>query len=139
MEQKAKRPLVNVLANVLYVMAMAMDRIVRVMEMLLRAQNKTWHHERKMRFNEMIKCAKRIKTINDVIDQEDYKEALEGREYTYQYYQEDAYKLCRFLLFFCDRDAVSEDNSNETFKLMRSQKGTGDVEEEELKWFYLKK
>lgn len=139
METKKKRPLVDILANILYVMAMAMDRIVRVMEALLKAQNKTWHRERKMRFNEIIKCAQRIKTLNDIIDYEDYGEALKGREDVYQYYQEDAYKLCRFLLLFCDRDAVSEDLSNETFKLMRSQEGTGNIDEEDMKFFYLNK
>lgn len=137
--KKEKRPLVDILANILYVMAMAMDRIVRVMEALLKAQNKTWHRERKMRFNEIIKCAQRIKTLNDIIDYEDYGEALKGREDVYQYYQEDAYKLCRFLLLFCDRDAVSEDLSNETFKLMRSQEGTGNIDEEDMKFFYLNK
>jgi hypothetical protein len=138
METKKKRPLVDILANILYVMAMAMDRIVRVMEALLKAQNKTWHRERKMRFNEMIKCANRIKALNDIIDYEDYGEALKGREDVYQYYQEDAYKLARLILLFCDRDAVSEDNSNETFKMIRGQEGTGDVDEDDLKWFYLR-
>jgi hypothetical protein len=137
--KKEKRPLVDILANILYVMAMAMDRIVRVMEVLLKAQNKTWHRERKMRFNEMIKCANRIKALNNIIDYEDYGEALKGKEYVYQYYQEDAYKLARLILLFCDRDTVSEDNSNETFKLMRSQEGTGNIGEEELKFFYLNK
>lgn len=131
--------MVNILANILYIMAMAMDRIVRVMEILMKAEKHTWHRERKMRFNEMIRCAQRIKSLNDVLDYEDYKEALDGREYTYQYYQEDAYKLCRAILLFCDRDTFSEDNSNETFKLMRSQEGTGNVGEEELDWFYLNK
>ena len=84
-------------------------------------------------------CAQRIKTLNDIIDQEDYAEALEGRGELYQYYQEDAYKLCRFILLFCDRDAVSEDLSNETFKHMRAQEGTGHIEENELSWFYLQK
>lgn len=134
-----KKPLEDILINIIYVMAMAMDRMIRVSENLMLAKKKTWQRERKMRFNEMIKCAQRIKTLNDIIDQEDYGEALVGRGECYQYYQEDAYKLCRFLLFFCDRDAVSEDNSNETFKLMRSQKGTGNIGEEEARWFYLNK
>lgn len=134
-----KRPLEDILINIIYVMAMAMDRMIRVSENLMLAKKKTWQRERKMRFNEMIKCAQRIKALNDIIDQEDYAEALEGRGELYQYYQEDAYKLCRFILLFCDRDAVSEDLSNETFKHMRAQEGTGHIEENELSWFYLQK
>ena len=134
-----KRPLEDILINIIYVMAMAMDRMIRVSENLMLAKKKTWQRERKMRFNEMIKCAQRIKALNDIIDQEDSAEALEGRGELYQYYQEDAYKLCRFILLFCDRDAVSEDLSNETFKHMRAQEGTGHIEENELSWFYLQK
>lgn len=134
-----KRPLEDILINIIYVMAMAMDRMIRVSENLMLAKKKTWQRERKMRFNEMIKCVQRIKALNDIIDQEDYAEALEGRGELYQYYQEDAYKLCRFILLFCDRDAVSEDLSNETFKHIRAQEGTGHIEENELSWFYLQK
>lgn len=139
MEKQKKRPLEDILINIIYVMAMAMDRMIRVSENLMLAKKKTWQRERKMRFNEMIKCAQRIKTLNDILDQEDYAEALEGRGELYQYYQEDAYKLCRFILLFCDRDAVSEDLSNETFKHMRAQEGTGHIEENELDYFYLQK
>lgn len=139
MEKQKKRPLEDILINIIYVMAMAMDRMIRVTERLMLAKKNTWHRERKMRFNEMIKCAQRIKALNDIIDQEDYAEALDGRGELYQYYQEDAYKLCRFILLFCDRDAVSEDLSNETFKHMRAQEGTGHIEENELDYFYLQK
>jgi hypothetical protein len=139
METKKKRPLADILINIIYVMAMAMDRMIRVTEILMLKEKHGWKHEKKMRFKEMIRCAERIKALNNVLDYEDYDEACKEHGEYYQYYQEDAYKLCRFLLFFCDRDAVSEDNSNETFKLMRSQEGTGNIGEEELKFFYLNK
>lgn len=139
METKKKRPLENILVNIIYIMAMAMDRMIRVTEILMLRKKNGWKHEKKMRFKEMIRCAERIKALNDIIDQEDYGEACAGRGEFYQYYQEDAYKLCRFLLLFCDRDSVSEDLSNETFKHLREQEGTGNIGEEELEWFYLKK
>ena len=133
-----KRSLENVLINILYVMAMAMDRIVRVIEILLNSKQHTFHKERKLRFNQIIDSAKNIKRINDLLDEDDYKEALKGREEIYQYYQEDAYKLCRLILLFSDRDAEDEENSNKVFKLLRELKGTEEITEEELKWFYLK-
>lgn len=139
METKKKRPLADILINIIYVMAMAMDRMIRVTEILMLGEQNGWKYEKKMRFKEMIRCAERIKALNNVLDYEDYDEARKEHGEYYQYYQEDAYKLCRFLLFFCDRDAVSEDNSNETFKLMRSQEGTGNVDEEDMKFFYLNK
>lgn len=139
METK-KRTFCDVLINIIYVMAMAMERMIRVTEILMLREKHEWKYEKKMRFNEIIKCIKRIKSLNDAIDQDEYAQACEGRGEFYQYYQEDAYKLCRFILFFCDRDTVSEELSNETFKLMRSQKGTGEIDEEEdMKWFYLNK
>ena len=133
-----KRPLADILINILYIMAMAMDRIVRVIEILLNSQEHTFHKERKMRFNQMINSAKNIKRINDILDEEDYKHALEGKEHLYQFYQEDAYKLCRLILLFSDRDAVTEDNSNKVFKLLRQLEGTGEIDENDIEWFYLK-
>lgn len=139
MEKKKKRPLADILINIIYVMAMAMDRMIRVTEILMLREKSGWKREKKMRFNEMIRCAERIKSLNNILDYEDYDEACKEHGEFYQYYQEDAYKLCRLLLLFCDRDAVSEELSNETFKLIRSQKGTGNIEEEEMSYFYLKK
>ena len=139
METKKKRPLADILINIIYVMAMAMDRMIRVTEILMLREKNGWKHEKKMRFKEMIRCAERIKALNNILDYEDYDEACKNNGEFYQYYQEDAYKLCRFLLLFCDRDAVSEDNSNETFKFMRSQEGTGNVDEDDMKFFYLNK
>ena len=139
METKKKRPLADILINIIYVMAMAMDRMIRVTEILMLREKNGWKREKKMRFKEMIRCAERIKALNNVLDYEDYNEACKDNGEFYQYYQEDAYKLCRFLLLFCDRDAISEDNSNETLKLMRSQEGTGNIDEEDMKFFYLNK
>lgn len=133
-----KRSLENILINIIYVMALAMDRIVRVIEILLIAKKHTFHQERKLRFNQIIDSAKNIKRINDLLDTEDYKEALKGREEIYQYYQEDAYKLCRLILLFSDRDAEDEENSNKVFKLLRELKGTEEVSEKDMEWFYLK-
>ena len=118
---------------------MAMDRMIRVTEILMLNEKNGWKREKKMRFKEMIKCAERIKALNNILDYEDYDEACKTNGEYYQYYQEDAYKLCRFLLFFCDRDAFSEENSNDTFRLMRGQKGTGHVDDDDMRWFYLKK
>lgn len=137
--KKKKRPLANILINIIYIMAMAMDRMIRVTEILMLKEKATWKHEKKMRFKEMIRCAERIKALNNILDYEDYDEACKENGMFYQYYQEDAYKLCRLLLLFCDRDAVSENLSNETFKFIRAQEGTGNVGEEEIDWFYLDK
>ena len=137
--KKKKRPLADILINIIYVMAMAMDRMIRVTEILMLREKNGWKYEKKQRFKEMIRCAERIKALNNILDYEDYDEACKENGMFYQYYQEDAYKLCRFLLLFCDRDSVSEELSNETFKLMRSQEGTGNIEEEEINWFYLNK
>ena len=137
--KKKKKPLADILVNIIYIMAMAMDRMIRVAEILMLRDKKRWKQEKKMRFNEMIRCAERIKALNNIIDYEDYDEVCKEHGEFYQLYQEDAYKLCRLLLLFCDRDAVSEELSNETFKFIRSQEGTGNIGEEEMSYFYLKK
>ena len=47
MEKQKKRPLEDILINIIYVMAMAMDRMIRVSENLMLAKKKTWQRERK--------------------------------------------------------------------------------------------
>lgn len=137
--KKKKKPFADILVNIIYVMAMAMDRMIRVAETLMLRDKKRWKQEKKMRFNEMIRCAERIKALNNIIDYEDYDEVCKEHGEFYQFYQEDAYKLCRLLLLFCDRDTVSEELSNETLKFISSQEGTGNIGEEEMSYFYLKK
>lgn len=129
----------NLEINIMYIMALALERIANDVERRLNAQKFTFRHEKRMRFNNIIKAIKNMKMNCDLIDQIDFAEGLAGRYENYQSYQEDAYRLVRIILLCADRDTDDPSNLFEVQKLLRSQKGAGIITEDVLSRFYLNK
>lgn len=125
--------------NVTYVIALALSMLINDIEKSLLSRRVRYKQDRKRRFNNIISSIKEIKRNLDIIDYIDFAEDLEGHYDAYQYYQEDAAELARLILLFADRQGYNPDNANEVFRLLRSQKGEGIIDEETLKRFYLKK
>lgn len=125
--------------NVTYVIALALSMLINDIEKSLISRKVRYKQDRKRRFNNIISSIKEIKRNLDIIDYIDFAEDLEGHYDAYQYYQEDAAELARLVLLFADRQGHDPDNANEVFRLLRSQKGEGIIDEETLKRFYLKK
>lgn len=125
--------------NVTYVIALALSMLINDIEKSLLSRRVRYKQDRKRRFNNIISSIKEIKRNLDIIDYIDFAEDLEGHYDAYQYYQEDAAELARLVLLFADRQGYNPDNANEVFRLLRSQKGEGIIDEETLKRFYLKK
>ena len=125
--------------NVTYVIALALSMLINDIEKSLLSRRVRYKQDRKRRFNNIISSIKEIKRNLDIIDYIDFAEDLEGHYDAYQYYQEDAAELARLILLFADRQGHNPDNANEVFRLLRSQKGEGIIDEETLKRFYLKK
>ena len=129
----------NLEINTMYIMALALERIANDVERRLNAQKCTFRHEKRMRFNNIIKAIKNMKMNCDLIDQIDFAEGLAGRYENYQSYQEDAYRLARIILLCADRDTDDPSNLFEVQKLLRSQEGAGIITEDVLSRFYLNK
>lgn len=125
--------------NITYVIALALSMLINDIEKSLISRKVRYKQDRKRRFNNIISSIKEIKRNLDIIDYIDFAEDLEGHYDAYQYYQEDAAELARLVLLFADRQGHNPDNANEVFRLLRSQKGEGIIDEETLKRFYLKK
>lgn len=125
--------------NVTYVIALALSMLINDIEKSLLSRRVRYKQDRKRRFNNIISSIKEIKRNLDIIDYIDFAEDLEGHYDAYQYYQEDAAELARLVLLFADRQGHNPDNANEVFRLLRSQKGEGIIDEDTLKRFYLKK
>lgn len=138
-DTKKTRSVEDLEINLLYIATMAMERIVDDIEKRLNAKKKTFHFEKKMRFNDIMKSIKNIKRQNDLIDQEDYAKGLAGNYESYQYYQEDAYELARILLLFADRHSKDLEAGNQIAKHLRSMETANIITEEVLDKFYLKK
>lgn len=138
-DTKKTRSVEDLEINLLYIAAMAFERIVDDVEKRLNAKKRTFHFEKKMRFGEIMKNIKSIKRLSDLIDQEDYAKGLEGNYEAYQYYQEDAYELARILLLFADRHSKDIEVGNQIAKHLRSMETANIITEEVLDKFYLKK
>lgn len=136
---KKKRSVEDMEINILYIAAMAFERIIDDVERRLNAKKRTFHFEKKLRFRQIMDSIKNIKRLSDVIDQEDYAKGLAGNYESYQYYQEDAYELARILLLFADRHSKNIEVGNEVAKFLRSKESAEIVDENVLERFYLKK
>lgn len=138
-ETKKTRSVEDMEINLLYVAAMAFERIIDDVEKRLNTKKRTFQFEKKKRFNDMMGSIKNVKRLNDLIDQMDYAEGLKGNYESYQYYQEDAYELARILLLFADRHSKNIEIGNEVAKFLRSKESAEIVDENVLERFYLKK
>lgn len=138
-ETKKTRSVEDMEINLLYVAAMAFERIIDDVEKRLNTKKRTFQFEKKKRFNDMMGSIKNVKRLNDLIDQMDYVEGLKGNYESYQYYQEDAYELARILLLFADRHSKNIEIGNEVAKFLRSKESAEIVDENVLERFYLKK
>lgn len=129
----------NLEINLVYILSMAIERIMNDIERRLAEKKSAYKMEKKMRLNNILKAIKTIKMNSDLIDQIDFGEGLVGNYDSYQYYQEDAYELARILLLFSDRHTKDVEMGYKTAKFLRSLEGEGIITEEVLERFYLKK
>lgn len=129
----------NLEINLVYILSMAIERIMNDIERRLAEKKTAYKMEKKMRLSNILKAIKTIKMNSDLIDQIDFGEGLVGNYESYQYYQEDAYELARILLLFSDRHTKDVEMGYKTAKFLRSLEGEGIITEEVLERFYLKK
>lgn len=129
----------NLEINLVYILSMAIERIMNDIERRLAEKKSAYKMEKKMRLSNILKAIKNIKMNSDLIDQIDFGEGLVGNYDSYQYYQEDAYELARILLLFSDRHTKDVEMGYKTAKFLRSLEGEGIITEEVLERFYLKK
>lgn len=129
----------NLEINLVYILSMAIERIMNDIERRLAEKKSAYKMEKKMRLSNILKAIKTIKMNSDLIDQIDFGEGLVGNYDSYQYYQEDAYELARILLLFSDRHTNDVEMGYKTAKFLRSLEGAGIVTEDVLERFYLKK
>ena len=137
---EAKNTSINqagVMHNCLYMMSLAMDRIVRESEYIMSKHSELFVKEKKQQFNRY------AKTIRDAIFQQDKLTQdiwdMEARnDYrNVDFWLEQGNELARLILLFADRSS-DQNNVDKVFSLLRSLPGEGIVDEELLKLFYLK-
>lgn len=124
--------------NVLYMMALAMDLILRDCERRMAAGRAGWKHEKKSVFTRFMKAVKDACLLNEMLTQDIYDVDEKHSFKNIPVWQEEANELARLVLLYADKssdvDAVEKIHS-----YIRSFKGDGIADDELLERFYLNK
>ena len=124
--------------NVLYMMSLAMDLILRNNEWLMSRLRQSFRKDKKQLFTRYAKTVRDACYLQDLLTQ-DIFDADEKNDYrNIQIWQDEANELSRLVLLFADRSA-DQGVVDGIFKYIREQPGEGIVTEEMLQSFYLKK
>lgn len=124
--------------NVLYMMSLAMDLILRNNEWLMSRQREFFRRDKKQLFTRYTKTVRDACYLQDLLTQDIFDADEKNNYRNIQIWQDEANELSRLVLLFADRSA-DQDAVDRIFKFIREQPGEGIVTEEMLESFYLKK
>lgn len=124
--------------NVLYMMSLTMDLILRNNEWLMRKHLESFKREKKQLFTRYAKAVRDACFLQEQLTQDIFDCDAVHDFRNVQVWQEEANELARLILLYADRSA-NQDVVDAIFKFIREQPGEGIVDEELLKNFYLKK
>ena len=139
MEDK-KNTLLNqagMMTNTLYMMSLAMDRIMRTCEWMMAKNKEAWKKEKKQLFTRYSKAVRQACVLQDMLTQDIYDCDEKHNYKNVDVWLEEANELARLVLLFADR-SVDPDAVDSIFKHVRSIVGEGIVDEKMLESFYLK-
>lgn len=136
--EKKNSPL-RVEINVMYTMAMAMDRIMLDFERRMYAEKDEFIREKKIEFKKIINCAqgayRAFEKLNDDIE----KSTADSGYKDLDTWSDEALEYARLLLLYDDKAGKNINNRDKIFAFIRSLEGDGVITEDTLKRFYLKK
>ncbi len=124
--------------NVLYMMSIAMDLILRNNEWLMAKVRQYFKHDKKQVFTRYTKAVRDACYLQDLLMQDIFDVDEKNDFRNVQTWQGEANELARLILLFADRSA-DQNVVDKIFKFIREQPGEGIVTEEMLESFYLKK
>lgn len=124
--------------NVLYMMSLAMDLILRNNEWLMYKQREAFKREKKQLFTRYTKTVRDACFLQDQLTQDIFDCDSVHDFKNIQIWQEEANELARLVLLFADRSADQQVVDN-IFKFVREQPADGIVDEQMLSNFYLNK
>lgn len=124
--------------NVLYMMSLAMDLILRNNEWLMSRLRQSFRKDKKQLFTRYAKTVRDACYLQDLLTQDIFDADEKNNYRNVQIWQDEANELSRLVLLFADRSA-DQDVVDGIFKFIRSTPGEGIVDEQLLSNFYLKK
>lgn len=112
-------PITNLEINLLYRLARAMDIILRDTEKNLELEKSSFHRERKQAFTKFMAAVKEAKRQYDKLD-DDIAEIFHDGQ-TFDFVQEESFRLARCLLRFADCHLVDSDFDKKLEKYLRNK------------------
>ena len=137
MEKNTNLNKAGVETNLLYMMSLAMDLIMRDTVWRMAKEKERFKHEKKQIFTRYAKTVRDACVLQEMLTQDIYDCDAKHNYKNVQLWQEESNELARLNLLFADRSA-NQDIVDGIFKYVREQPGEGIVDEELLKAFYLK-
>ena len=135
-DEKMKVPHLEI--NVLYMMSLAMDLILRDCEWRMAKNREAWKQEKKQLFTRYMKAVKTAYILQEQLTQDIFDVDASNNWRFIQTWQEESNELARLILLFADRSSDQEP-VDRIFKFIREQHGDGVVDDSVLESFYLKK
>ena len=123
--------------NLLYMMSLSMDLMIRDLEWRMRKEKEIFRHEKKQIFTRFTKAVRDACVLQEMLTQDIYDCDAKHNYKNVQTWQDEANELARLDLLFADRSA-NQDVVARIFKFIREQEGEGIVDEKMLEAFYLK-
>ena len=124
--------------NVLYMMSLTMDLILRHNEFLMSKQREAFKREKKQLFTRYTKAVRDACILQEMLTQDIYDCDEKYNWKNIPVWQEESNELARLILMYADR-SVDQDVVDKIFAYIRKQPNEGIVDENLLKDFYLKK
>lgn len=128
----------GIIHNCLYMMSLAMDRLMREVEPIMKKHSESFVREKKHLFSRYSKTVKDALRLQDELTQDIWDMEEKHNYRNVDFWLEQGNELARLILLFADRSS-DQNNVDKVFSLLRSLPGEGIVDEDLLDLFYLKK
>lgn len=125
--------------NTLYLVALAMDRLMMDFERRMRIAHQEFRRDKKYQFRQIIDGIQRAYRAFQVLNSDIEHAAEPGNYVTLDTWLEEANAVVRLLLLYDDRCGRILSNEESMFKFLRGLEGDGVITEEVLERFYLRK
>lgn len=125
--------------NTLYLVALAMDRLMMDFERRMRIAHQEFRRDKKYQFRQIMDGIQRAYRAFQLLN-DDIEHSCVSRGWdVLDCWAEEALEIVRLLLLYDDRCGKSITNRDAVFKMLREMEGDGVITEEALSRFYLKK
>lgn len=138
-EKDNKRPdALSAEINTLYLMSLAMDRMMLDFERRMKAVHQEFRRDKKYQFKQMMdginRAYRAFQVLNDDIEHSCESKGWEVLDAWY----DESLEIIRLLLLYDDKAGRNITNRDKIFSFIRSLEGDGVITEDVLQRFYLK-